>query len=80
MVQFSSQIIYIIIITTLSVAFGLDDVVTAQVSQGVNDLWIMIAFYGALRLLPHVPPCHEAHGRLWLACFLQNLSYSATHL
>jgi MFS-type transporter involved in bile tolerance (Atg22 family) len=58
MVQFGTEICFLIVVIALALAFGLDDVGTAQLGQGVNTVWSSIAFWLGWRLLPHVPANH----------------------
>lgn len=58
MTQFGSQCAFLILVIALSIAFGLNDVNTAQMSQGINVLWSGSFFYFGWRLLPNVPPRH----------------------
>jgi hypothetical protein len=57
-VLFGTQIVFLIAAIALALAFGLDDVGTAQLSQGINTIWSSIGFWVGWKLLPHVPPNH----------------------
>jgi UMF1 family MFS transporter len=57
--QNSSMIIFLIVVTGLSIAISLDDVQTGQLSQGVNTLWSGLLFYVGWRTLPSAPAAHE---------------------
>ena len=65
MCQFGAQCLFLIVVIALSIALGLDDVNTAQMSQGIDVLWSGAFFYLGWRLLPNVPPRHVLpEGRL----------------
>jgi MFS-type transporter involved in bile tolerance (Atg22 family) len=58
MVLFGTQIAFVIAVVAFALAFGLDDVGTAQLSQGINTIWSSIGFWVGWKLFPHVPPNH----------------------
>ena len=65
-----------VLILGLSYAFGwsdggYDDVKVAQLSQGVNVLWVAIVWTIGWKILPHVPPARTLaeNERLWSAGF-----------
>jgi len=61
LLQFSSQESFLILISALAIALKLNDVVTAQVSQAINCVWILIAFgLGWFKYLPKVGTRHES--------------------
>ncbi|GAX17521.1 hypothetical protein FisN_18Lh166 [Fistulifera solaris] len=67
MTQFGAQCLFLIVVIAISIASGLDDVNTAQVSQGIDVVWTGSFFYWGWRLLPNVPPRHVLpEGRLLL--------------
>lgn len=66
MTQFGSQCLFLIVVIALSIALGLDDVITAQMSQGIDVLWTGTFFYLGWRLLPNVPPRHILPEGRWL--------------
>jgi len=57
--QFAAQGLFLLIVIALSIGFGLDDVVTAQVSQAINTVWISVGFGIGWKILPNVPTRHE---------------------
>jgi len=58
MSQFMSQASFLIVMTALIIAFGLEDVVAAQVSQAVDTVWSGTFFYLSWKLMESVPPRH----------------------
>ena len=52
MVQFSSQLCFLILMVGLSMVLSWDDVMTAQVSQGINSVTVAISFLLGWRLMP----------------------------
>lgn len=58
MTQFTSQAAFLLLVTALSIAFGLGDVVAAQMSQGINAVWTGLCFFFSWRLMQHVPARH----------------------
>jgi MFS-type transporter involved in bile tolerance (Atg22 family) len=58
MVLYGTEVCFLVVVIALALAFGLDDVGTAQLGQGVNTVWSSIAFWLGWRLLPHVPANH----------------------
>jgi MFS-type transporter involved in bile tolerance (Atg22 family) len=73
MTQFAAQASYLILITAISIGIGLSTVVTAQMSQGINVVWITLAFIVSWRMMPHIPASHELPegSRLFTAGFVQ---------
>lgn len=68
MTQFAAQCSFLILVIALSIALGLNDVKTAQMSQGINVIWSGLFFCLGWRLLPNVPPRHVLpEGRSLLA-------------
>jgi len=76
MVQFGSQVSFLIVTIVLALALGLDDVQTAQLSQGINTVWVGIGFYFGWKLLPHVAANHilPQGRRLLTQGFYQNIA------
>jgi len=74
MLQFTGQAAFLVLVIVLSVALGLNDVVTAQVSQGLNVLILIPGFAIAWRMMPRVPQRRElsAGKSLITAGFFQN--------
>ena len=74
MLQFSAQALFLVLIIGLSLALKLNDVLTAQVSQGIDVVLLIIGFTIAWRIMPKVPKRHELpSGRsLITAGFVQN--------
>ncbi|CAB9507044.1 Vacuole effluxer Atg22 like [Seminavis robusta] len=66
MVQFGSQALFLLVIVGISMAFSFNDVITAQVSQGINSVNIIIAFTVAWRMMPKVPARHTLEPGQWL--------------
>lgn len=67
MTQFSSQASFLLLVTVLSIAFGLGDVVAAQMSQAINVVWTGLCFFLSWRLMEAVPARHvlpEGHSLL----------------
>ena len=60
MLQFGSQASFLILVILVSYLAGVsdDDVVTAHISQGINVVWVGIAFYLGWRLMPVAPANH----------------------
>lgn len=54
MIQFSSQVAFLIINIALRLALGLGEVTAAQVSQGISVVWLCVTFIPAWRKMPHV--------------------------
>lgn len=74
MVQFGSQALFIITVVAISMILDLDDVQTAQLSQAINSINILISFTLGWRLLPKIPPqnvLEEGSSLLWQG-FRQN--------
>jgi MFS-type transporter involved in bile tolerance (Atg22 family) len=59
MVQFSSQLLFLMLMIGLSMGLGFGDVRTAQVSQAINAVQISFSFYLGWRLLPKTPATHS---------------------
>eukprot|EP00586_Coscinodiscus_wailesii_P001508 CAMPEP_0172483266 /NCGR_PEP_ID=MMETSP1066-20121228/10178_1 /TAXON_ID=671091 /ORGANISM="Coscinodiscus wailesii, Strain CCMP2513" /LENGTH=563 /DNA_ID=CAMNT_0013247025 /DNA_START=102 /DNA_END=1793 /DNA_ORIENTATION=+ len=59
MLQFGTHAMFLLIMVVISTLAKLDDVLTAQVSQCLDTVWILLFFSYAWRMLPHVPPLHE---------------------
>ena len=57
--QLSSQVLFLVVVIGLSIAFGFNDVQTGQLSQGINTFWSGLAFYIGWRTLPSVPAARE---------------------
>ena len=74
MVQFSSQLLFLVLMIGLSKGFRWDDVRTAQVSQAINAVQISFSFYLGWRLLPKTPASHSLPDgkHLLLQGFTQN--------
>jgi len=74
MLQFSAQALFLVLIIGLSLALKLNDVLSAQVSQGINVVVLVIGFTIAWRMMPKVPKRHDIPpGRsLITAGFVQN--------
>jgi Flp pilus assembly pilin Flp len=45
MVLYGTEVCFLVVVIALALAFGLDDVGTAQLGQGVNTVWSSIAFW-----------------------------------
>jgi UMF1 family MFS transporter len=73
MVQFSSQALFLVVVIALSLAIGLNDVQTGQLSQGLNACFSGLAFYIGWRILPSAPATHElpANKTLFTQSFTQ---------
>lgn len=73
MMQFSAQALFLILVIAIAFPFGLNDVRTAQLSQGINVVWISIGFFFGWKILPDVPSRHERHKghSLWMEGFKQ---------
>jgi hypothetical protein len=74
MVQFISQILFLVLVLAVNTALGLtgggyEDVKSAQVSQALNAVWIIIAFGLSWRLMDHVPAARQlpADRSVWTA-------------
>jgi MFS-type transporter involved in bile tolerance (Atg22 family) len=74
MSQFGAQASFLAVIIVISIALGLGDVTTAQVSQGINTVWIVIGFYFGWKYMPTVGMNHALpEGRSLLTQgFVQN--------
>lgn len=67
MTQFCSQAGFLLVVTILSLALGLGDVVAAQMSQAIDAVWSGLCFYYSWKLFEPVPPRHvlpEGHSLL----------------
>jgi len=75
MLQFASMGIFVLIITMISTAFGLDDVDTSHVSQLFSIIVLSIGF-SAWRLMPEVPANRKipSDKNIITAGFAQNLN------
>lgn len=56
MIQFGSEVVFIVIITALSLALKSSDVILSRYSQILSVIWIGICFYFGWKTLPQVPP------------------------
>ena len=56
MIQFGSEVVFIVIITALSLALKSSDVILSSYSQILSVIWIGICFYFGWKTLPQVPP------------------------
>jgi len=74
MLQFSAQAVFLVLIIAISLALKLGDVLTAQVSQGIDVVVLIIGFTIAWRMFPRVPQRHKlpAGRSLISAGFIQN--------
>jgi len=74
MLQFTAQAVFLLLIIILSIALNLNDVTTAQVSQGADVLILIVGFTTAWRMCPRVAHRHElpAGKSLITAGFFQN--------
>lgn len=75
MIQFLAQLLFLLLVGVLSTGLSLkDNVVTAQVSQGVNVLWVSVFFGWGWKCMPTAPARHELEEghSLWLEGFRQN--------
>lgn len=72
-VQFTSQLVYLILIVALTLVFSWSAVTTAQYSQAINTLWVTICFTVSWRLMERVPPQRELgkNQKLWSEGFKQ---------
>lgn len=52
---FVPSLIYLVSISAISIGFQLDDILTAQISQAVNALILIVAFTLGWKLMPFVP-------------------------
>jgi MFS transporter, UMF1 family len=79
--QFGAEALYIVLIVAISTVFALNDVVTAQVSQAINVVWISTAFGLAWYRIPSVPANHTLPpGRsVWTEGFFQ-VGRTARHI
>mmetsp|Transcript_23871 Transcript_23871/g.36100 ORF Transcript_23871/g.36100 Transcript_23871/m.36100 type:complete len:510 (+) Transcript_23871:140-1669(+) len=59
MTQFSGQASFLLVIIVLSIVLKTNDVVTAQMSQGVNVAWILVFFTLGWRLFPWKIPANR---------------------
>ena len=59
MLQFTAQAVFLLLIIILSMALNLNDVTTAQVSQGADVLILIVGFTTAWRMCPRVAHRHE---------------------
>lgn len=74
MVQFGSQALFLLVVVGISMGLHMDDVRTAQLSQAINTVSILISFTLGWRLLPQVPPQHflqKGESLIWQG-FVQN--------
>ena len=58
MSQFTSQVLFLLVITIITIVFGLKAVVAAQVSQAVDAVWSGVFFYFSWKLMEEVPARH----------------------
>lgn len=58
-VQFTVQVLFLLLVGGVQAAIGLDDVQSARASQGMNVLWISIFFYWGWMLMPATPAQHK---------------------
>jgi MFS-type transporter involved in bile tolerance (Atg22 family) len=58
MSQFTSQVSFLLLITVISIVFGLKAVVAAQVSQAVDAVFSGVFFYYSWKLMEEVPARH----------------------
>jgi MFS-type transporter involved in bile tolerance (Atg22 family) len=74
MAQFGAQSSFLIVVIGISLALGLGDVATAQVSQGINSVWVAVGFSLGWNYLPSVGINHTLpEGRSLLTQgFVQN--------
>ena len=74
LIQFLAQCLFLLIVGAISAGAGLDNIVTAQMSQAINVVWITIFFYYGWKLLPSAPARHVLpEGKsLWTIGFQQN--------
>ena len=74
MVQFSLQLLFLVLMIGLSKGFCWDNVRTTQVSQAINAVQISFSFYLGWRLLPKTPASHSLPDgkHLLLQGFAQN--------
>ncbi|CAJ1959513.1 unnamed protein product [Cylindrotheca closterium] len=82
MVQFGTQGLFIVVVIAISLGASADDVLTAQISQGINAIFLILSFgYGWLKFLPKVEAKRVLpEGRsLWTAGFTQ-LFHTARHI
>ncbi|KAL7542812.1 hypothetical protein ACHAXR_012126 [Thalassiosira sp. AJA248-18] len=59
MCQFGAQSTFLVVNIALSIALGTGDVVTAQISQGICVLWLIVTFVPGWKKMPSVPALHE---------------------
>jgi MFS-type transporter involved in bile tolerance (Atg22 family) len=73
MMQFSAQALYLVLVFGIAIVFDFDNVNTAQLSQGINVLWISIGFFIGWKMLPDVPSRHELQEghSIWTEGFTQ---------
>jgi MFS-type transporter involved in bile tolerance (Atg22 family) len=74
LIQFTAQCLFLILVGAVSLGADLDNVVTAQMSQAVNCVWIAVFFTWGWRMLPSAPARHTLHDghSLWTEGFKQN--------
>jgi MFS-type transporter involved in bile tolerance (Atg22 family) len=73
MMQFTAQALFLLLVVVIAIVFGFNDVHMAQLSQGINVVWISIGFYIGWKMLPDVPSRHKMHEShsLWTEGFKQ---------
>lgn len=82
MLQFGTQGLFLVVVIGVSLGLSADDVLTAQISQGVNVIFIILTFgIGWLKFLPKVEAKRKLPDgqSLWTAGFTQIL-YTAKHI
>lgn len=82
MLQFGTQGIFLVIVIGISMGISADDVLTAQISQGINVLCLILTFgYGWNKFLPKVEAKRVLpNGQsLWTAGFTQ-IFHTAKHI
>lgn len=74
MIQFTAQMLFLIVVIALSISLKLGNTSTAQVSQGIDSAIIIIGFPTAWRMFPSVPQKHKLpEGKsIVTAGFIQN--------
>jgi UMF1 family MFS transporter len=73
-VQFSAQMLFLVVVIGVSIALDLNDVQTAHVGQGVVVAWIFVWFSLGWMCMPHMPARKELPEGHWLIIegFVQN--------
>mmetsp|Transcript_27201 Transcript_27201/g.66007 ORF Transcript_27201/g.66007 Transcript_27201/m.66007 type:complete len:385 (+) Transcript_27201:634-1788(+) len=82
MLQFGTQGLFIVVVIAFSMGLSADDVLTAQISQGINVLFLILTFcIGWLKFLPKVDAKRVLpEGQsLWTAGFTQ-IFHTAKHI